>query len=577
MKFLLFLVASAALAQSTYQQRSRELIEYYAHPAGPGDSGFATVAAKLNLKEDPAWCSRRVLELLKPPVSGDMFWMFPITAVAFSDRGQLTEEARTAIKQAWHSYYPYRGDTENHWLLYYSTLFLMAEKWPNETGEFWFNGKSSAENRAEASAWIHSWMDLTTKRGQGEYDCTHYMGVYLLPMSYLAGWAEDPALKKRARTMLDYLIADYSVESLNGLFVGSHARTDDRQVLEKWWGVSSDFFWLLYGQGFRSGNGGYPLYYSLAANYEPPAILKSIATDRSTPYTHYELKRTRNRWRYHDERHGPVYKTTYMRKEYAVGSDQGGILQPVQQHSWDVTWALADPRGAHNTLFTVHPYSSNDELLTYFTFSPDSGTEGVVRSKKNYDMPDKLLGGSPYEKIFQDQDTVIVLYDIPHGARFPHINGFFSKDLSVLQEDASGWIFARGGDAWIAYRPLQPYSWKPLEAGGKRLFSPYLKNGAVVQVAPAGDYRDLAAFRQAILALPLKFQMDPLPSVDFKSLRGKQLSFTYGGVPRVDAKPLNYAAWPLFGGPFLEAAKDSGTLLLKYKNERLLVDPQRQK
>ena len=54
----------------------------------------------------------------------------------------------------------------------------------------------------------------------------------------------------------------------------------------------------------------------------------------------------------------------------------------------------------------------------------------VVKSKPTYDSPDKILGGSPYEKIFQDQDTVIALYDIPAGVRFPHINGFFSKDLA---------------------------------------------------------------------------------------------------------------------------------------------------
>ena len=171
------------------------------------------------------------------------------------------------------------------------------------------------------------------------------------------------------------------------------------------------------------------LFYSMASGYEPPEILKRIATDRSQPYTHYERKRTRNRWRFYDELHGPVYKTTYVRKEYAVGSDQGGMLQPIQQHSWDVTWAVPDPRGVQNTFFTLHPHSSLHELQTYFVFGPDFGVEAVVRSKKTYDSPDKFVGGSPYEKIFQDQDTVIVLYDIPAGARFPHINGFFSKDL----------------------------------------------------------------------------------------------------------------------------------------------------
>jgi hypothetical protein len=174
--------------------------------------------------------------------------------------------------------------------------------------------------------------------------------------------------------------------------------------------------------------------------------------------------------------YGPVYKTTYMRREYAVRSDQGGTLQPIQVHSWDVTWSVPDPRGVQNTFFTLNPHSSLRELETYFTFPPDVGISGVVSSKKSYDSPDKFVGGSSYEQIFQDRDTIIALYDIAPGARFPHINGFFSKDLADVVEDPSGWIFVRGGGALIACRPLQPYSWKPIEGGGRRLFSPYLQN-----------------------------------------------------------------------------------------------------
>ena len=105
-----------------------------------------------------------------------------------------------------------------------------------------------------------------------------------------------------------------------------------------------------------------------------------------------------------------------MRREYAVSSDQGGTLQPIQEHSWDVTWNVPDPRGVQNTFFTLHPSSSLRELQTYFTFPPDQGVAEVVSSKKSYDSPDKFVGGSPYEQIFQDQDAVIVLYDIAPGS-----------------------------------------------------------------------------------------------------------------------------------------------------------------
>jgi len=469
---------------------------------------------------------------------------------------------------------PYRGDTENHFLLYYTSLYLMSQLWPDLPGDKWYTGKSSEENLAEARQWIENWVKLTTTRGQGEYDSPHYMRVYLIPMSYLAAWAKDPAMKKRATMMLDYLIADYAPENLDGLFVGSHARVYETQLLEKWAGVSTGFGWLWFGIGkplpFPDS---YSFYYTLASAYQPPEILQHIATDRSRPYTHYERKRTRNRWRFNDDLHGPVYKTTYVRREYAVSSDQGGVLQPIQQHSWDVTWSVPDPQGKQNTFLTLHPYSSLRELQTYFVFNPDTGVDNVVKTKKTYDSPDKFLGGSPYEKIVQDQDTVITLYDIPPATRFPHVNGFFSKDLAEVVEDPSGWIFMRGGDsAYIACRPLQPYSWKPIAGGGRRLFSPYLKNGFVVQVAAASEFPDLAAFGRAIVKLPLEFHVDTVPSVKFRSLRGTLLEFTYGATPRLNSTPLDYAAWPLFGGPFVEAAVDSQQLLLKYRNMRRMLD-----
>ena len=574
MRLLLFLAACVALlAETPFEERKLAMIDAYAHYQGKGDYGYAEIAAKLWRHEDAAWCSKKLEELLVQP-SGDMFWMYPVTAIAYLDQGQLTESARQALRRSWKTYMPYRGDTENHFLLYYSCLYLMSQLWPAQSGDDWYTGNSSAENMEESRQWIESWVLLTTTRGQGEYDSPHYMGVFLLPMSYLAAWAKDPAMKKRASMMLDLLIADYAPENLDGLYVGAHARVYESQLVEPANGVSADFGWLWFGVGHPGAvPANYALYYLLASGYEPPEVLKLIGTDRSQPYTHYERKRTRNRWRFHDELHGPVYKTTYVRREYAVGSDQGGVLQPIQQHSWDVTWSVPNARGVQNTFFTIHPYSSMQELQTYFVFNPDGAVEGVVKSKKTYDSPDKLLGGSPFEKIVQDRDTLIALYDIAPETRFPHVNGFFSKDLKEVVEDASGWIFMRGGDStYIACRPLQRYSWKQIEGGGRRLFSPHLKNGFVVQVAASSEFPDLASFGNAILALPLEFQLEPVPSVRFRSLRDTTIEFTYGSTPRLNGILVDYEHWPLFGGPFVEAAVDSQKVVLKHGSLRRTLD-----
>lgn len=558
----LLLLSPAAAPQTAFPDRVRKVIE--ANAALPNGS-YQTIAAKLYLHRDPEWCSRRLEELLQSP-SGDMFWMFPVTAVAYLDRGQLSPSARNALRQSWKTYMPYRGDTENHWLMYYVSLYLMSQLYPNQPGNTWYTGKSSAQNFAESEEYLLHWMKLTTTIGQGEYDCTHYIGVYLLPLSYLAAWAEDPQMRLRARRMLDWIIADYAIDSLNGIYIGAHARTDDTQVLEKWNGVSSDFGWLLFGLGYPlPGYSYYALFYSVASAYQPPEAIRLIAADRSRPYLHRELKRTRNRWRFTDVRNAPVYKTTYMTRDYAVGSDQGGILQPIQQHSWDVTWALDDPRGRRNTIFSMHPYSSTYELQMYFTAMPDFVTEAVVRSKKSYDSPDKFLGGSPFEQILQDQDTIIALYNIPSATRFPHINGFFPDTLSRFEEHPSGWIFAQGGNTFIAYRPLAPYEWKPVSGGGRRLLSPHLHNGTILQAASASEFPDFEAFRRAILALPLDFQLDPVPTVRFRSLRGRNLHFTYG-------QPRDFSQWKLFDSPYLQSAPGGRLLTVTHGSQRYTID-----
>ncbi len=571
-----------AALEREFRARARTVLEAHASRRGAA-AGYNTIAAALHLKQNAPWLSERTMEMLRDPW-GDMFWQFPVIAVMYNDRGQLTPEARRRLRDAWRTYMPYRGDTENHWLLYYTSLYLAAQMYPNEPGSAWFTGKSSEENLSEAREYLYSWMDLTVTKGQGEYDCTHYIGVYLLPLSYLAEWSQDPVMRQRAVKMLQWLIADFAVELTGGAFGGSHSRTDDSAVLEPGVNVAADLAWLFFGLGKPSaGYGGYPLYYLTASAYRPPMVLHTLATERGTPYVHRERKRTRNRWRFTDEKHAPVYRTAYISRSYGVGSDQGGLLQPVQQHSWDLTWKVDSPAGVNNTIFSAHPYSGLYELQMYFTMHPDFAVEAVARSKRSYDSADKFLSGSPDEQVYQDLDTVVALYNIPEGTRFPHINGFFSKDLRELTETGTGerpgWIFARGGGAWIAYRPLAPYEWRALEphawmpassAGGRRLYSPHLRNGTVLMAAEQDEYPSLAAFRAAVEALPLEVTLDPAPAVKLRTLRGHDLEARWNEPLRVDGRAVTRENARLFEGPFVNG--DARKMTIRHAGRELVVD-----
>ena len=533
----------------------------------PAKLDLAMIAAKIVRGEDLAGCSQRVIEIMKEPGTGP-FWMFPTVCIAYLGRDQLTPEALASIRTAWRTTRQLRGDTENHWAMYYLSLYLMAELYPDEPAATWYSGKSSAENLAEARSYLIHWMDLTTTVGQGEFNPPNYIGEYVIPLQFLANWAKDPEMKQRGHMMLDWFFAELAVSTLNGVLRGPNSRVDEGAVIERWQAMTSYFSWLLFGNTPpTSGYSGWGLYFApLAKSYELPEVIYRIATDRAGDFLQRDRARVRRFWRYSDELSPPVYKTNYVRKDYAVGSTTGGRMDPIQAHVWDVTWAEPDPRGKHNTMFSLHPHSAPEAMMATFVTHPEPMIKDVTfEGKPSYDSPDKTMGCSPFERVFQDLDTVIALYDIPVGTRFPQINGFFSKDLLNVTEDSSGWIFAQGGRTYLAYRPLAGYAWiKYLhyksgwakardDLGDRLLTSPHLKNGTIVQAASVGEFKDFAAFRAAINALPLTFKLEPTPSVQFTSLRGKKITFTYDQTPVVDGRAINYSKWKLFEGPYLNA------------------------
>lgn len=555
-----------------FEARRDALIDYYATRIPADDlttGGYFDIAARLYQNKDMDWVLARLDTLMEAP-RGDMFWMYPMVAVNFIGKDKLPEAYRKRLRDLWRTYRPYRGDTENHWAMYYTAMYLMAELYPDDPAESWYNGRSSAENRAEAKEYLIDWMNITTTIGQGEFDSARYMDFYLIPMAQLHAFAQDPEMRRRGQMMLDYLLADFAVDNLNGMYAGASSRLYPTQVLERWKDNIVGYAWLLFGNTTQSMRGGGILL--AMSGYQPPEVLYRIATDRSQPYVQKELKRTRHRIRNSDVRNVPVYKYMYMSEAYAIGSIQGGLLQPIQQHTWEVLWANENPEEGFNVLFNLHPYSSAHELAMYFPEEPKLLTEAVVRSKNTYDSGDKWVSGSPYEQVLQEKDALIVLYDIPKGTRFSHISGFFSRHLTQLEEDESGWIFVRGGDAYIAYYPLSSYTWIEDEGGDKRLHSEGLKNGAVVQVATASEFPSFDAFKAKISALHLEVAASPQLQVSFTSLRGDRMTAVYGEPPVINGAPVNYSDWKQFDGPYLYAEQGSKKLELRHGTLRRLLD-----
>ena len=596
---------SDATITARYLERRNIVLEQSINTVTATDltkGNYVDVAACLQSGRNVKAALARLAVLNEPMPTANMFWAYPMVSVMVAGRDNLDEASWARIQELWKIYWPSRGDTENHWAMSYAARYLAAQARPDAGPDEWFNGRSSAENLAEARDYLNHWMWIATSYGQGEYDSPNYIQEYTIPMILLAGWAEDPVMRQKARMMLDYIIYDYLIEQVEGYYGGAHSRVYPKQIMTPGQTNSSSLGWLLFGYGDqRVGNDPGNVLMAMSG-YVPPPIFERIARDRDQPYVERELKRTRWRMRnagpnsfvIYDKRTIPVYKYSYVDRDFVLGSSQGGLLQPIQQQTWSLTWSTDKPTmEAANTFFGTQPYSSPLEGTMFFGESWDTVTDLIARSKADYDSEDKLPSGSPFEQVFQHGKAVIALYDMPANNRFPQITTFFSRDLVNTVEDKSGWIFTQGGPVYIAYRPFAPGVWKPVDwtgllaggAGGfistnadqwakghRCLVSDSLKNGYVVQVAPTRDYASFEEFKAAVRALPLTISTETVPEAKFTALDGSVLHARYGDTPTVDGVAVDYANWPLFESPYAHEKRGSQKLDIHYGDERYRLD-----
>ncbi len=595
--FLLFLLglvgfgysAESLLSEAHYWRGFNERKKKFLAPYDTMRSvNFNTIAARYRSGKNIAWADSGLIRLLKNP-TGDMFWMFPCIGTYLMGRDKMSPAAAAAVRRAWKTYAPTRGDTENHWAMYYATLFLAAEQWPQLAGSEWFNGRSSDENLQESREYLLDWVRLTTSKGQGEFDSPDYLAEYMVAATLLSGYAQDQQIKKMGAMLADYFMVDFAVEHLQQQYGGGHSRIYEVNLMRFDRSTSSGFAWLYFGSGDPVNSGW--CFYPICAGYKIPYMIYQIACDRSTAFEHRERKRVRHNIRYGAERNPPVYKYTYMTKDYVLGSLHGSLLQPIQQQTWCLRYLYGKP---FSMIFGLHPYWSIREIGTFFPEEVKTSMAGITSSKATYNSPDKWTGGSYYEYTFQHKNTLLVLYDIPVGVTSNHIDGFFPANLQQRLLDSSGWIFCQADNVYIGWYPLQPVEWSEeyelpnlvwnLATGsnqndGKmtlrnyRLRSWPLQNGYVVHVGCQQENGSFTDFCNALRKTKPVSSLQPgQVHVAFCTPDGRQLDFAFPDQRKLDGQMVAYDRFRLFDGPFLQADVDSEKLIMTYGEKKRVYD-----
>ncbi|MBN2492284.1 MAG: hypothetical protein JXQ29_15665 [Planctomycetes bacterium] len=564
----------SAAAAPEFAARREHLLAHFRDRPRPEKpwNGWTDALVRVDRGEtDAAFWSALRDELAHPGHS--MFYTMPLIAFHLHGGERVPADVRDRIRTLLTEVPIYRGDTENHWVMHYAVLLLAAETWPETPAARWYMGRDTSALHAEARGWLEHWARLAATKGQGEFDSPNYLFMYVTPMLLLHDFARTESVQQLAHMMLDLLLADYLAESLRGAWCGGHSRIIDEEVERTVHNRVSVFHWLYAGGIEWPAEIHGWTYYAARSSYRPPAVLEAIANRRETPFVHTELKRVRNVMRFGAELNPPVHKYDFLTPLYGMGSLQGGILQPLQQHTWDVTW-LGSAENA--TLFSVHPAVSARELAMFFPEHPRDITRIISRQKGVYLSPDKWISASAHEQVFQHERVLLALYQVPPGESFPHVNLYWPSCLERTRRD--GWWFGQDGDFFLACYPCREGDWTDLETR-QRFRCPADRAGFVVVARPVGgdpaEPVTFESFQQSVLAgsrPELTGEGDQF-ALSFRSAGGPEYRKVWGeAAGRIDGQPVSFPAEWLFRGPFLTSRAGSGVVTLTDGRTRRVLD-----
>lgn len=521
------------------------------------------------------------------PQTGGPFQVLPVMLLLRRWESRLPDRAIEAIRAFFTRGMIDRGNTENHWLMYYAGNLLAAERWRDEP-VFW-NGRPPSVMEAEATRWISGMIDRTALIGHHEYDSPGYHVEHMTPLIGLFEHTENDDLREKIYKVLSLLVADMALEYFHGSWAGGHSREGYRENTRTRVGPIRPLQYLFFGgepfdPAFHvSGTFAMP---AVAASYRPPALFADIAWDRERPHVVKKTKAPRNIYRHTDTPARPVRKYTYMSRSFAIGSSQVGLpgdaAGPIDLVSWDLTWRGEDQQAK---VTCNHPFIGASRFSAFLPPLPQTAGRDVGGGKPYLQRPDRLFGASPFERVVQHEGTVILLYRIPEADACPFANVFLPRGIDWVER--SGWLFGDVGDFHLALRPVGDYDWLDIRESrndsvmvhdadlidGWLLRIRGLTPGLVVEAVEADRVDSFEAYAAARSADDADLSGWPEgQTVSVATHDGHDLCIVFDGEHTVDGTPVTYETWPLYGSPNAEGEVGTGRVSFRHGDAKLEVD-----
>lgn len=193
--------------------------------------------------------------------------------------------------------------------------------------------------------------------------------------------------------------------------------------------------------------------------------------------------------------------------------------------------------------------------------------------------PAYVLGETEFGQVFQNETSVVGVYQIPANSKYPFLKGWIpTKPVAVINStESSGKLFLHYGHTAIALQLSEKFSWT---LGDENFFiRDKGEVGFALEVYPANSLgggtaqeqlQNLAQKIESNSKMTLDFS--GIPTIKYVDTKGQTLETRLHNGDFLNGSKIDYSQWPLLKNPWIEQAFEGNILTVKIDGQQVEYD-----
>ncbi len=485
------------------------------------------------------------------------------TMWAWASAKSKLAEAEVTESQTWTI-----TDSENHHANHIASCWAVSmflARQPGYRDRQYADGHTAREHYEAWTAYLCEYLRQRGRKGMMvEIDSPSYSSVALSVGYWLYELSDDPVLKQRAAAYLTLWWALWAEQQIDGVCGGAKARCYPASATS---GVDFVGRAAWYGLGIGPPEFEHEAMLPfVTSTWRMPDVVMDLALDVAGRGA-YEVR----------ERRLGLLRPGGVRPQFHLRTDVSGVLR----------YSYGTPDYLMGSLLCETRPAED-----WFTGSSQNRWHGVIfRGAANARIyPCCETDHSAYNPHWAVQRKgTLIAQKLKTSLHADGLRVWFSKEgLSTPVKDG-GWFFAEAAGAWAAVKVVLGEAEFPAVGAPKKKAARSDEDGesssatarglvlkcsddyspVIIEVARKTDFPALDAFRQAVLALPLKSESGVLT---YTGLGGDRFTFfsDQSQPPQVNGQRVDYAPAKAYDSPFVQSDWDSGLVNI-HKGARKLV------